>query len=129
MAIWYHDLTLKLKESLLKDPMRLFKAELFKALAHPGRLKMLEALKEGEKTVGELQELLDSEPASASQHLAQLRHKNIVHARKEGTTVFYSVVDPRLFDILEAGRAMFDNHVSRSQEALDGDRIKSGAVR
>ena len=113
----------------MKHPVRLFKAELFKALAHPGRLKMLEALKEGEKTVAELQELLDSEPASASQHLAQLRHKNIVHARKEGSTVFYSVADPQLFDILEAGRDMFDNHVSRSQKALDGDRAEAGAVR
>ncbi|MCH8009015.1 MAG: winged helix-turn-helix transcriptional regulator [Chloroflexi bacterium] len=113
----------------MKHPLRLFKAELFKALAHPGRLKMLEALKEGEKTVSELQELLDSEPASASQHLAELRHKNIVHARKEGTTVFYSVVDPRLFDILEAGREMFNNHVSRSQEALDRDKTEAGTVR
>lgn len=113
----------------MKHPLRLFKAELFKALAHPGRLKMLEALQDGEKTVGELQELLESEPASASQHLAQLRHKNIVHARNEGTTVFYSVVDPRLFDILEAGREMFDNHVSRSQEALDGDRAEASTVR
>lgn len=109
----------------MKHPLRLFKAELFKALAHPGRLKMLEALREGEKTVGELQSLLDSEPASASQHLSQLRHKNIVVARKEGTTVFYSVQDPLLFDILDAGRAMFDNHISRSQDALDVDTAET----
>ncbi len=110
----------------MKHPLRLYKAELFKALAHPGRLKMLEALMDGEKSVGELEELLSEEPGSASQHLAHLRHKNIVHTRKEGTTVFYSVVDPTLFDILMAGRAMFDNHLARSQEALEGESVPAG---
>jgi len=113
----------------LNERLRRFKAEFFKALAHPGRIKMLEALREGEKTVGQLQALLDSEPASASQHLSQLRHKNIVTGRKEGTTVFYSVQDPLLFEILDAARELFDNHVSLSQEALNAEGAKVGSPR
>jgi ArsR family transcriptional regulator len=102
----------------VKNPLRLFKAEFFKALAHPGRIKMLEALREGEKTVAELQTLLDDEQASASQHLAVLRHKNIVVTRKDGTTVYYSARDPLLFDLLDVGRAIFNNHLSDTREML-----------
>ena len=65
----------------MRQPLRRFKADFFKALAHPGRIKILESLREGEKTVTEIQALLDDEPASASQHLAVLRMKDLVVGR------------------------------------------------
>ena len=71
----------------MRDPVRQFKAEFFKALGHPARLKILEALRSGEKSVNELHGYLEIEPSSVSQQLAVLRHKNIVEARKEGTSV------------------------------------------
>jgi ArsR family transcriptional regulator len=100
------------------SPLRRFKAEFFKALAHPGRIKILEALRAGEKTVGELQALLDDEPASASQQLAILRLRNIVVGRKEGNNVFYSVRDPLIFRLLDVARDIFNNHLMDTQDTL-----------
>jgi ArsR family transcriptional regulator len=100
------------------SPLRRFKAEFFKALAHPGRIKILEALRAGEKTVGELQALLDDEPASASQQLAILRLKSIVVGRKEGNNVFYSVRDPLIFRLLDVARDIFNNHLMDTQDTL-----------
>jgi len=112
----------------MQHPLRRFKAELFKALSHPGRIKMLEALRAGEKTVGELQALLDDEPGSASQHLALLRARDIVVGRKEGNNIFYSVRDPSLFRILDAAREIFSNQLVDSQEMLSYVREEEQAV-
>jgi ArsR family transcriptional regulator len=62
-----------------------FKAEFFKALAHPARLVILEQLREGEKSVQELQLALGLDQSSVSQQLAVLRNRGIVAARREGT--------------------------------------------
>lgn len=117
----------------MNTPLRRFKAEFFKALAHPGRIKLLEALRSGEKTVGELQALLDDdEPASASQHLAILRAKNLVVGRKEGTTVYYSVRDPLIFDLLDIARAIFNNHLIDTRDMLEGlgeeELVRAGSI-
>lgn len=102
----------------MRSPLRQFKAEFFKALAHPGRIKIVESLRGGEKTVGEIQALLDDEPASASQHLAILRLKGIVAWRKNGTNVFYSVHDPKVFELLDVAREIFNSHLVDTQEML-----------
>jgi len=112
----------------MQHPLRRFKAELFKALSHPGRIKMLEALRAGEKTVGELQALLDDEPGSASQHLALLRARHIVVGRKEGNNIFYSVRDRLLFRILDAAREIFSNQLVDSQEMLSYVQEEEEAV-
>jgi len=112
----------------MQHPLRRFKAELFKALSHPGRIKMLEALRAGEKTVGELQALLDDEPGSASQHLALLRARDIVVGRKEGNSIFYSVRDPLVFRILDAAREIFSNQLVNSQEMLSYVQEEEAAV-
>jgi len=85
---------------------------------------MLEALRDGEKTVAELQALLDDEPSSASQHLSILRMKNIVVGRKEGTSVYYSARDPLLFDLLDVAHRIFNNQLTHTRDtlrALDGE--------
>ena len=112
----------------MRQPLRRFKADIFKALAHPGRIKILESLHDGEKTVAEIQALLDDEPASASQHLAVLRMKDLVVGRKEGTSVYYSVADPLVFDILDAARELFNNHVTHAQAMLDGEEALAGTA-
>jgi ArsR family transcriptional regulator len=95
-----------------------FKAEFFKALAHPARLVILEQLRDGEKSVNELQAVLGLDQSNVSQQLAILRNRNIVEARKEGTTAFYRVLDPLLFELLDIGRAIFNNQLISSQELL-----------
>lgn len=96
-----------------------FKAEFFKALSHPARLVILEQLQSGEKNVNELQTVLGIDQPLVSQQLATLRNKNIVETRREGTTVFYRVRDPMLFELLETARTIFNNHLIDTQAMLD----------
>jgi ArsR family transcriptional regulator len=88
-----------------------FKAEFFKALAHPLRIKILDALRDGEFGVNELCVRLGAEQSNLSQQLAVLRSRNIVSARKNGNNVFYSVRDPAIFRLLDVAKEIFNNHL------------------
>lgn len=88
-----------------------FKADFFKALAHPLRIRILELLADGEKSVNEIQQILSSEGSTVSQQLSVLRAKNIVVGRKEGKKVLYSLRDPAIFELLKVARDLFNNHL------------------
>jgi DNA-binding transcriptional ArsR family regulator len=117
----------------MDSALRKFKAEFFKALAHPGRIQIIECLRTGEKAVGDIQACLADEPASASQHLALLRAKGIVEGRKSGTSVYYRVRDPKIFELLDVAREIFNAHLIDTQEMLsqlaDEEQALSGAAR
>ncbi len=102
----------------MQDPLRQFKAEFFKALAHPARIKILELLRESELSVNELQARLEIEPSGVSQQLAILRGRHIVESRKDGTSVYYSVRDPQVFELLDVARRIFSNSLTNSQSML-----------
>jgi DNA-binding transcriptional ArsR family regulator len=95
-----------------------FKSEFFKALAHPIRIRILDSLRDGEKGVNELSEILKIEPANVSQQLAILRMRNIVVGRKAGSNVYYSVSDPTLFRLLDVARDIFNNHLVGVRDML-----------
>ena len=95
-----------------------FKAEFFKALAHPIRIRILDCLRAGEKGVNELSEILQIEPANVSQQLAILRVRNIVIGRKSGSNVFYSVSDPALFRLLDTAKEIFNNQLVGVRDML-----------
>jgi DNA-binding transcriptional ArsR family regulator len=95
-----------------------FKAEFFKALAHPIRIQIVDCLRGGEKGVNELSEMLQLEPANVSQQLAVLRVRNIVVGRKSGSSVFYSISDPALFKLLDVAKDIFNNHLVGVREML-----------
>lgn len=71
-------------------------AEVCKTLASPKRLEIIGALKSGEKSVGELVEILGVPKANVSQHLAVMRHKGILKARREGVNIYYSIANPKV---------------------------------
>jgi ArsR family transcriptional regulator len=98
--------------------LQTFKAEFFKALAHPVRIRILEILVRGGRSVHELQEALGVDQPTVSQQLAVLRAKNIVEARKEGTAVRYTVRDASVRDLLDVTRRIFDNHLIGTQTML-----------
>ena len=95
-----------------------FKAQFFRALSHPLRIRILEVLRDGDRSVQELQTALQVGQAALSQHLAVLRTKNVVATRKEGTTVRYSLRDPLLADLLDVARRIFSNHLIGRQTLL-----------
>lgn len=96
-----------------------FKSDFFKALAHPLRIRILELLSEGDKTVNELQSLIGSEGSAVSQQLAILRSKNVVFGQKEGTSVTYSLRDPLIKDLLNVAKQIFDNHLAGTITLLE----------
>jgi len=105
--------------------LQAFKAEFFKALAHPIRIRILEILVSGERSVQELQKALGVDQPTVSQQLAVLRAKNIVEARKAGTAVRYTVRDATLRALLEVARRIFDNHLIGTQTMLRDLRRES----
>jgi DNA-binding transcriptional ArsR family regulator len=98
--------------------LQAFKADFFRALAHPVRIRILEVLGTGERSVQELQEALKLEQPIVSQQLAILRGKNIVTPHKLGTTVRYALSDPLLTKSLAVAREIFNNHLIDTQTML-----------
>jgi DNA-binding transcriptional ArsR family regulator len=88
-----------------------FKADFFKALAHPLRIRILDELRSGEVAVSDLSTRLDVEQSSLSQQLSILRSRNLVTARKEGLSVFYSIRDPEIFHLLDVARRIFNRQL------------------
>jgi ArsR family transcriptional regulator len=95
-----------------------FKAEFFKALAHPLRIAVLDALREGELGVNELCTLLQVEQSTLSQQLAVLRGRSIVVGRKEGLNVYYSVRDRAVFQLLDVAKKIFNNQLIGVKDML-----------
>lgn len=98
--------------------LQAFKAEFFRALAHPVRIRLLELLAAGERSVQELQQALGVEQPVVSQHLAVLRGKNIVTTRKVGTTVNYALGDPLITELLRTAREIFNNQLTGTRSLL-----------
>jgi DNA-binding transcriptional ArsR family regulator len=99
-----------------------FKADFFKALAHPLRIRILEVLCEGDRNVNELQAILGVEGSAVSQQLAVLRNRNVVYGTKDGTSVIYSLRDPLIKDLLAVARQIFDNHLVDAISLLENIR-------
>ncbi len=94
------------------------KAELFKALAHPARVRALELLVDGEYTVGELQPLVGIESSHLSQQLAVLRRAGLVATRKEGSSVFYTLRDPLVAELLAVAKQLLLASLAQTRELL-----------
>src|SRR4051794_10879742 len=101
-------------------PLSEVKAELFRALAHPARVRVLEVLVEGERSVGELQPLVGIELSHLSQQLAVLRRAGLVTARKERSRVSYSLRDPLVADLLTAAKELLVTQWSEPRDRLAG---------
>jgi DNA-binding transcriptional ArsR family regulator len=99
-------------------PVHEVKARLFRVLGHPARVRILELLRDGERSVGALQAELGLDSGSTSQHLAALRGIGVVESRREGTSVFYRVNDEHVFELLEAGRAISARNLTEQQSIL-----------
>jgi len=98
--------------------LQLFKARFFRALAHPTRIRMLEILVRGGRTVQELQAALALDQPIVSQQLAVLRNQHVVTARKEGVSVRYTLQDPLVGDLLDVARRIFNNHLAGTRGLL-----------
>jgi DNA-binding transcriptional ArsR family regulator len=98
--------------------LQTFKARFFRALAHPTRIRILEILLRGGRTVQELQEALALDQPLVSQQLAVLRNQGIVAAQKQGLSVRYTLRDPLVGDLLDVARRIFNNHFTKTRGLL-----------
>ena len=103
---------------IASSQLQSLKAQFFKALAHPIRIRILEILVNGEARVQDMQKTLDLDQPIVSQQLAQLRATGIVFARKEGTTTFYGVADPEMSDLLRVAKRILNRRLVGVQSLL-----------
>lgn len=102
-----------------QPPVYALKADFFRVLGHPARVRILQLLRGGERSVGALQEVLELDSSAVSQHLAALRRQGLVSGRKEGTTVYYRVSDPRTLELLELAKTIITGRLEHNQALLD----------
>jgi len=98
--------------------LQTFKARFFRALAHPVRIRILEILVRGGRTVQELQGALALDQPIVSQQLAVLRNQGIVTAQKKGLSVRYTLRDPLVGELLDVARRIFSSHLVSSRGLL-----------
>lgn len=104
----------------MSTPLYQLKAEFFKTLGHPARIRVLELLSEREHAVAEMLPEVGIEPAHLSQQLAVLRRANLVVTRKEGSTVYYSLTSPHVAELLQVARTILSG-VLTNQAGLLAD--------
>ena len=112
-----------------QPPIFALNAYLFRVLGHPVRVRVLQLLRGGELGVGALQNALDLDSSSTSQHLTALRKQGLVVSRKEGTSVFYRIRDPRTLELLELSKVIIMARLEDNRALLDGlvlDGVGSG---
>lgn len=102
----------------VQRPAHQAKAEFFKALGHPARVRVLEVLRDGECAVADMLPQVGLEQSHLSQQLAVLRRAGIVRSRKDGHHVLYAVVDPRVFQLLHTAKEIVASTLTRSEELL-----------
>jgi ArsR family transcriptional regulator len=102
----------------MNSTLRTFKAAVFQALAHPTRIAVVEALRDGELSAGQLLTRLKLEQANLSQHLAVLRAKQVVVSRKAGNQAYYTLRDPVLTQVLDLLKQYFLAQLTETRAML-----------
>jgi DNA-binding transcriptional ArsR family regulator len=106
-------------DTLMTAPIYQVKAEFFKTLGHPARIRVLEVLKGGERPVSELIPEVGIEASHLSQQLGVMRRAGIIQSRKIGSNVYYSVGDPKLFELLDVAKRIITSSLTESQVLLE----------
>jgi ArsR family transcriptional regulator len=101
-------------------PLSEAKAELFKALGHPARIRCLEVLATGERSVGELQPMVGIELSHLSQQLGVLRRAGLVSSHKIGSSAFYAIKDPELIELMAVARRLLLGSLHETHALISG---------
>src|SRR5690349_39922 len=104
----------------LSRPLSEVKAELFKALGHPARVRVHEDLGDGERNVGELQTLVGIESSHLSQQLGVLRRAGLVTTRRQGSSVHYTLRDPLVAELLAVAKRFLLTSLTETRDLIDG---------
>ena len=113
----------------MTTPLHQLKAEFFKTLGHPLRIRVLEMLSESERSVGELLREIDVEASNLSQQLAVLRRAGLVVSRREGSTVHYALVSSQIADLMAVARSILTSRLTEQQDLLKTLRADARTAR
>ncbi|MEU2840165.1 metalloregulator ArsR/SmtB family transcription factor [Streptomyces sp. NPDC007076] len=102
----------------MSTPLYQLKAEFFKTLGHPVRIRVLELLSEREYAVSEMLTEIGVEAAHLSQQLAVLRRASLVVPRREGSAVYYSMANPQVAELLRVARSILSGVLAGQAELL-----------
>lgn len=103
----------------MRVPVYAAKAQLFRMLAHPARIRVLELLSEGDRAVHELRAAIEIEQSNLSQQLSVLRLAGVVTQRREGRDVVYALAIPEVRDLLAAGRRIVEDVARDNADLVD----------
>ncbi|WP_034091038.1 ArsR/SmtB family transcription factor [Streptacidiphilus albus] len=103
----------------MQPPLYQLKADFFRMLGHPVRIRVLELLQEGPLPVRDLLADIGVEPSNLSQQLAQLRRAGIVVSLRQGSTVRYALAGPDVADLLRAARRILTVLLADREQMLD----------
>lgn len=104
--------------AVVSAPINQVKAEFFKVLGHPARIRVLEVLRDGERSVSDLIPDVGIEASHLSQQLGIMRRANLIKARKEGAGVVYSVGNPMLFELLDVAKQILTSSLAETRDLL-----------
>lgn len=110
-------------------PLYQAKAEFFRTLGHPARIRILELLQDGPRAVRDLLAEMEIEPSSLSQQLAVLRRTGLVISERDGHTVFYQCSSPEVGHLLRVARGILGEVLADQGELLAELRDEAGAGR
>lgn len=112
----------------MATPLYQLKAEFFKTLGHPARIRILELLTGGEQSVSELQPQVGLEASHLSQQLGVLRRAGVVAARKEGTSVIYAIASPAVVELMAVARKVLTEVLNEQADLLRDLKANSRAL-
>jgi len=105
--------------STIDQPLYAVKAELFRALGHPARIRTLELLVDGERPVSSLLAQTGLEPSTLSQHLTILKRIGLVESTRSGNAVTYRLTDPSVGAFLSAAKSVLSSTLGRARRTLE----------
>jgi ArsR family transcriptional regulator len=99
------------------------------ALANPKRLQILNLLKNGEMSAGEMVKAMKIPKANLSQHLSVLKQKGIVSSRREGTSIYYSITHPKITDACSIMRGVLMESLEKQEDLARRVRITQKKIK
>lgn len=111
-------------EHPLPDPLIELISQRFRCLGEPMRIKLLDALRDGEATVGELQSALDASQQNVSKHLGVLHAAGMVSRTKRGTSVVYAITDDSVFELCEIVCGGLRRQISELDQIVQGAAVR-----
>lgn len=107
-----------MKDEREPDELLRLHADLCKMLSHPTRLRIMEQLRDGEKTVSQLVSNVDASQSNISQHLGELKRRRLVRSRRDGSNVYYHLSQPKILDACDTIREVLINQLTEESDLL-----------